>query len=503
MLLFLTLGTLGAVAWRAEGVSGLGPADWSAIRFTIWQAVLSAALSVLLAIPLARALARRRFPGRGLLVSLLGAPFILPVIVAVLGLIAVFGRNGLLNGMLAPLGVPPLSIYGAQGVILAHVFFNMPLATRFFLQGWLAIPSEQMRLAASLGFGPRAMRRHLEWPMLRAVAPGAFLAIFLICLTSFAVALAVGGGPRATTIELRIYELFRFEFALGDAALLGLVQFGVCALAALAAGLITVPKAAMEGLDGKIERWDGREALSRVVDGAAILVAALFLLVPTLLVLARGLPMLLDLPMNVWEAAGTSLVVACASTVLAIVLSLSLALTLAKGGRVARIGGDLISALALTASPLVIGTGLFILLFGWTDPQALALPVTALVNAAITVPFTLRVLGPAVAEIEEAYGRLANSLALTGWDRLRLVILPRLSRPLGFSAGLAAALSMGDLGVIALFSAPETETLPLAMYQLLAAYRTDLAAGAGLLLVALSFGLFFLFDRGGRLDVDA
>ncbi|MEM6276214.1 MAG: thiamine/thiamine pyrophosphate ABC transporter permease ThiP, partial [Pseudomonadota bacterium] len=227
LLLFLTLGTLGAVASRAEGLSGLGPADWAAIRFTLGQAALSAALSVLLAIPVARALARRRFPGRSLLVALLGAPFILPVIVAVLGLIAVFGRNGLLNAFGTELGLPELSIYGPQGVILAHVFFNMPLATRFLLQGWLAIPSEQTRLAAALGFTPGAIQRHLEWPMLRAVVPGAFLAIFLICLTSFAVALAVGGGPRASTIELRIYELFRFEFALGDAALMALVQFSI------------------------------------------------------------------------------------------------------------------------------------------------------------------------------------------------------------------------------------------------------------------------------------
>ena len=150
-----------------------------------------------------------------------------------------------------------------------------------------------------------------------------------------------------------------------------------------------------------------------------------------------------------------------------------------------------------------MGTGLFILLFGWTNPQALAFPVTALVNAALTVPFSMRVLAPAVAEINEAYGRLSASLGMRGWALMRLVILPRLRRPLGFSAGLAAALSMGDLGVIALFSAPETETLPLAMYRLMAAYRTDAAAGAGLLLVLMSFGLFFIFDRGGRGPADA
>ena len=45
----LTLGTLAAVAWRAEWGSGLGPADWAAIRFTVLQALVSAGLSVALA----------------------------------------------------------------------------------------------------------------------------------------------------------------------------------------------------------------------------------------------------------------------------------------------------------------------------------------------------------------------------------------------------------------------------------------------------------------------
>ena len=40
------------------------------MRFTLLQSVLSALLSVALAVPVARALARRRFPGRGLLITL-------------------------------------------------------------------------------------------------------------------------------------------------------------------------------------------------------------------------------------------------------------------------------------------------------------------------------------------------------------------------------------------------------------------------------------------------
>ncbi|HAQ45909.1 MAG TPA: thiamine/thiamine pyrophosphate ABC transporter permease ThiP, partial [Rhodobacter sp.] len=66
----LLIGPLAAVIWRAD--QGLTALDIEAVRFTLWQAALSASLSVALAVPLARALYRRRFYGRGAIISLLG-----------------------------------------------------------------------------------------------------------------------------------------------------------------------------------------------------------------------------------------------------------------------------------------------------------------------------------------------------------------------------------------------------------------------------------------------
>ena len=488
VVVLLTLGTLLAVALRADVGSGLGAADWAAIRFTVSQALVSATVSVLLAVPVARALARRRFRGRAVLITLLGAPFILPVIVAVLGLLAVFGRSGVLNTAMTALGLPELSIYGFHGVVLAHVFFNLPLATRFLLQGWLAIPAERFRLAASLN---APVGRILEWPMLRAVVPGAFLVIFVICLTSFAVALTLGGGPGATTVELAIYESLRFDFDPGRAALLGCIQFGLCAATALVAWQVSAVDGFGAGLDRVVQRWDG----SAVLDGLWITCAALFLLVPLAMVLVQGVAGLTELPAEVWPSIGRSVGVAIASAALTGVLALALAL---KGGRLVAV----IGVLPLAASSLVIGTGLFIMVFPFIRPADVALPVTAVVNATLALPFALRAISPAVATVKHDYGRLAAQLNITGWAWVRLVVLPRVRAPLGFALGLAAALSMGDLGVIALFADQDAATLPLTMYRLMNSYRMEAAAGAGLLLVAISLMLFWVFDRGGRINAD-
>ena len=154
-----------------------------------------------------------------------------------------------------------------------------------------------------------------------------------------------------------------------------------------------------------------------------------------------------------------ALLVALVSTALCLVAALALAGGIVRGRwpRVLEAAG----MLPLAASSLVLGTGLFLILHPIIAPQRLALPVTALVNAALALPFALRLLLPALRDIEAAHGRLADALGLGGLARLRWLVLPRLRPVLGFAAGVVAALSMGDLGVIALFADEGTATLPL------------------------------------------
>ena len=495
LLLALVAGPVVAIAARATEFA-LAPADWAAVRFTVLQAALSALISVGLAIPVARALARRRFKGRAALVTAMGAPFLLPAIVAVLGLLAIFGRSGMVNDLGAVLGLPTLSIYGLHGVVLAHVFLNMPLAVRMILQGWLAIPSERLRLAASLDFGPAEMARHLERPMLRVVLPGAMLVIFVVCLTSFAVVLTLGGGPKATTVELAIYQAVRFDFDLGRAALLALVQFAICAAATAVAWTLARPPGFGAGMDRDIT-FGAPSGWRRAFDAAVICLAASFLLVPLAAVVLRGVPGLFELPGTVWGAALRSLLIAGASMAITVGAALSMAMAVAEGRR----GAALVEAAAvlpLATSGLVLGTGLFLILQPFVSPTTVALPVTMLVNTALSLPYVYRLLLPEARALVSDYGPLADSLGLQGAARWRWLILPRLARPLGFGAGVAAALSMGDLGVIALFAGDGQVTLPLMVQQLMGSYRMEAAAAAALVLVTLSFALFWICDRVGQ-----
>ncbi|MER2634421.1 MAG: ABC transporter permease subunit, partial [Rhizobiaceae bacterium] len=201
------------------------------VRFTLWQAALSTVLSAVPAVLVARALSRcGSFPGRGLILKMFALPLALPAIVAALGVLALLGRAGYLAGPLSALsGETWPGIYGLSGILVAHVFFNMPLATRFLLEALDTVPADQWRLASQLGMGGAATFRFVEWPAIRAGLPGVAGLVFMLCVTSFTVVLTLGGGPAATTVEVAIYQALRFDFDPARAVALTALQLALTA----------------------------------------------------------------------------------------------------------------------------------------------------------------------------------------------------------------------------------------------------------------------------------
>src|SRR5699024_11050469 len=133
-----------------------------------------------LALPVALALDRhRRFFGRTLLLRLMELSLVIPTIVAVSGIVAIYGRQGWLTTGLndwAPL--LKWNLYGINGIVLTHVFFNAPLAARILLQAFESAPVAQRRVASQLGLGRLWVWRAVEWPAIRPMLPGVVALIF-------------------------------------------------------------------------------------------------------------------------------------------------------------------------------------------------------------------------------------------------------------------------------------------------------------------------------------
>lgn len=485
----------GAAGTERAGSVAFDAYIWRVTRFTLLQAALSTLLSVGLAVPLARALARRpRFFGRIWLLRLFAVPLGLPAIVAALGIVAVWGRQGFANDLLTALGrEEPVSIYGLAGILVAHVFFNLPLAARLMLSAVERVPAEYWRNAAQLDLPSRRVFTLIEWPAMARVLPGVAGLVFMLCATSFTLVLLLGGGPAATTIEVAIYQSLRFDFDPPRAVMLALLQ--IVLTAAVLAVLALLPRTE-EGTTGggSPRRFDGHGLVSRTTDGVIIAAGALFVVAPMAATLASGLAAdlggLLAEPI-VWRAAVTSFIIATVSALIALLMAGAIVVArqaaeaaarrrvAVRGFRTALSGA---SSLILLVPPVVLGAGWFLLLRGRVDVFAAAPFVVVAVNALMALPFVVRILEPAYATHVLRTGRLSASLGLQGMARWRRIDLPALGGVLATAGAFAMALSLGDLGAIALFGSQDLTTLPYLLYQRMGSYRTEDAAGLALLL---------------------
>ena len=124
---FLALAT---VDGGRPALLSIGPYLVRVLLFWLIQAALSTILSLVLGVGLALALARRHFPGRDVVLAVLGTTMVMPSIVAVLAILAVYGRSGWLAEGLQALGwTGEFSIFGYPGILIAHVFLNAPFVS--------------------------------------------------------------------------------------------------------------------------------------------------------------------------------------------------------------------------------------------------------------------------------------------------------------------------------------------------------------------------------------
>jgi thiamine transport system permease protein len=473
--------------------------------FTFWQALLSTLLSVGLAIPVARAFARRgAFVGRGLLLRLFSLSLVIPSIVAIFGIVAVHGRNGWVNGLLESFGLDGGHyLYGLTGILIAHIFFNLPLATRILLIALEAIPPEYWRLAAQIGMRPRDSFRWIEWPALRQVLPAAAGLVFMLCFISFAVVLTLGGGPRATTIEVAIYQALRFDFDIARAVALSVLQV-VFAVAVVLMFLRFVRQSASGPTERRpFSRPDAVGLPGRLGDGLALFMALCLVVMPLAATAFAGFNrkfVEVMLQPALWLALLQTLLVAVSAGLLALVLAAGILLTsrgLRRRGRLVRaaIALETAGSLVLVFPPFVLAAGLFVLLRAHVGVFGVGIYIVILINAFIALPFVIRILGEPMMRLAREQDKLCLSLGIAGWRRFYLIDWPNLRRAAGLALAIAATLSAGDLSVIALFGSQNFTTLPLLLYQRMSSYRMEEAAVVAVLLTALCFMLFLLLER--------
>ncbi len=506
------LASLGALAGYAPGLSLA--AIWQdsyylhVTQFSFYQAFLSTGLSVIPALAVAIALNRRQFIGKSILIKLFSTTLVLPVLVGVFGIIAIYGRSGWLNDGLSLFDYRlPFSIYGLNGILFAHIFFNLPYASRLFLHSLETIPEEQAKLAIHLGFTPWQRFRLIEWPRLRQQLPHVAGLVFMLCFTSFATVMAIGGGPKATTIELAIYQAIKFDFDLQAGALLALWQIALCASLSLLIQRWAKPAEEMAAYRATAALQFRDSEFARVWDRTLITLTVMVVIPPLLAVIFSGLNTRLWTVVTdsqFWFALWHSFRVAGLASLLALFFGISILMT-SRAWRLLRASRkadllELSGTIILVTPGLVISTGLFLLFRSFADIFSLAYWIVVWVNALMGLPYVIKTLHQPMWLLAKQYHLLSISLGLRGWQRWRIVEWRVMKRPMAHAFVVSFLIAMGDLSAIALFGSQDFQTLPLYLYRLLGSYQMGAAAVVSLFMLIICLVFFYLADRVFRVD---
>jgi molybdate transport system permease protein len=179
--------------------------------------------------PTAYLLGRNRFRGRAAVLTLVELPLVLPPAVAGVGLLAAFGRFGLLGGQLTALGIR--IGFTQTAVVLAVAFVESPFYLRGAIAAFESLDADVLAAARTLGAGPWKVFLRIAMP-LAAGGLGAASALALARgLGEFGATVIFAGSLQGVTqtLPLAIYAQFgvNFDVALAISALFVLVGAGI------------------------------------------------------------------------------------------------------------------------------------------------------------------------------------------------------------------------------------------------------------------------------------
>ena len=168
------------------------------------------------------ALARHRFPGRGLLLSLLTLPLSFPGVIIGFLIILLGGRQGTLANLSVALGGTRLTFaYGLLGLFLGYLYFSLPRAIAAYTAAAQALDPHLEEAARSMGARSGAIARDVWWPQLLPTTMACGAIVFATSVGAFGTAFTL--SSKFEVLPITIYNEFTNYANIPVAAALSIV----------------------------------------------------------------------------------------------------------------------------------------------------------------------------------------------------------------------------------------------------------------------------------------
>lgn len=217
----------------------LSTAEWQAVRLTLLVASAAVVCSLPLAIAVSWVLAKRDFPGKFVVETLVNLPLVLPPVITGYLLLMTFGRQGWLGSLLEQ-GLGVRFVFDWKGAALASAVVGFPLMVRPIRQAFAAVDDRLLAAARTLGAGPLDAFFSVLLPLARpGILSGCVLALARSMGEFGATIMIAGNIPGQTrTITLFVYTQLDSPGGLEASYRLVIVSTAIAACALLAGELL-------------------------------------------------------------------------------------------------------------------------------------------------------------------------------------------------------------------------------------------------------------------------
>lgn len=445
-------------------------------------AVVSAALSILLGVPFGNWLAGTGTRFQRVIGAISVVPFLLPPLLIATAIKAI-NPELQLN-----------SVTGILLIVLTHALMNIGFVGRVVAGS--ALPKDQVEAARLDGARDSLIRKLIQLPQQKAAITGAGLLVALYSATSFGLVLLLGAGS-VRTLETEMAESALQRLDLEQAAALAILQ------TVLTFALFLFARRYSKGgfTLNQISQSNLRSgSLASLISGFYL--TAVFVVLGTVIfrsldtelpfenfsnLTSQGTRSLLNV--SVLEATGNSL----RNMIVVLLIALPVAYLWAGRRR-----SSFLVLLPIGISSVVIGLGALVLSGYLPREVSSSWLVVPVVQSLIAIPLAYQILRPARRSLDAA---LLDAAALDGaspLQRLRLIELPLLARPLSIALAFVGMSSLGEFGAASFLAFGSQETLPLVMFRLASRPGGDnfgMAMAAGAIYILLTAWIIWLSSR--------
>jgi sulfate transport system permease protein len=199
------------------------PDTQSAIRLTLITAAIAVPLNLVFGLAASWTIAKYRFPGRSLLVSLIDLPFSISPVISGLVFVLMFGAQGWFGPYLAAHDIK--IIFAVPGIVLATIFVTFPFVARELIPLMESQGMADEEAAMTLGAGFWRIFRHVTLPNVRLGLLYGVLLCNARAMGEFGAVSVVSGKIRGLTNTMPLqaeifYNEYNFVAAFAVASLL-------------------------------------------------------------------------------------------------------------------------------------------------------------------------------------------------------------------------------------------------------------------------------------------